>query len=276
VNVGATRMIGRDLAVTADLSMVWRYSDRDTTDLNLPDQTTRVRPYPQFARVSYWQPTADNTYKALLLKVEKRFANRYQFLGSYTLSKADNISFTNVLGDVYGWSKFETPANADRRHRLVLSGIVQLPYDLQLSAIADFRSALPFSPTSSLNINNDGYNNDLPSGIVPWSGCRNLNLDAVNSARTSRALTAATEISCPGFSNIDLRLSKSFRLNNHRIELIAQLFNIADRTNLSTPNGSITAGNDLSGRPLFGQSTSILANINAPSRQAEFAIRYQF
>jgi outer membrane receptor protein involved in Fe transport len=276
VNVGATRMIGRDLAVTADLSMVWRYSDRDTTDLNLPDQTTRVRPYPQFARVSYWQPTADNTYKALLLKVEKRFANRYQFLGSYTLSKADNISFTNVLGDVYGWSKLETPANADRRHRLVLSGIVQLPYDLQMSAIADFRSALPFNPTSSLNINNDGYNNDLPSGIVPWSGCRNLNLDAVNSARTSRALTAATEISCPGFSNIDLRLSKSFRLNNHRIELIAQLFNIADRTNLSTPNGSITAGNDLSGRPLFGQSTSILANINAPSRQAEFAIRYQF
>ena len=49
-----------------------------------------------------------------------------------------------------------------------------------------------------------------------------------------------------------------------------------DRANFSTPSGSITAGNDANGRPLFGQSASLLANINAPSRQAEFAIRYQF
>jgi hypothetical protein len=60
------------------------------------------------------------------------------------------------------------------------------------------------------------------------------------------------------------------------VEFIAQLFNIFDRANFSTPSTSITSGNDASGRPLFGQSTSLLANINAPSRQAEFAIRYQF
>ena len=35
-------------------------SDRDTVDLNLPDQVTRVKPYPQFGRVSFWQSTADN------------------------------------------------------------------------------------------------------------------------------------------------------------------------------------------------------------------------
>ena len=33
---------------------------------------------------------------------------------------------------------------------------------------------------------------------------------------------------------------------------------------------------DANGRPLFGQSTSLLANINAPSRQVEFAVRYRF
>ena len=37
----------------------------------------------------------------------------------------------------------------------------------------------------------------------------------------------------------------------------------------------ITA-NDANGRPLFGQTSSLLANINAPSRQAEFAVRWKF
>ena len=143
--------------------------------------------------------------------------------------------------------------------------------------IGDFRSSLPFSPSSTLNLNNDGYNNDLPAGVLPGSGCRSLNLDAINSLRTSRGLTAVTQVDCPGFANVDIRFSKYFRMpHGHRVEFIAQLFNIFDRANFSTPNNSITSGNDLQGRPLFGESTSLLANINAPSRQAEFAVRYQF
>ena len=85
-----------------------------------------------------------------------------------------------------------------------------------------------------------------------------------------------TTVDCPGFANVDLRLSKSFRIGGNRAEFIAQLFNIFDRANFNTPNTSVNGGNDTTGRPLFGQSTSLLANINAPSRQAEFAIRLQF
>ena len=66
------------------------------------------------------------------------------------------------------------------------------------------------------------------------------------------------------------------RFGSRRAELIAQLFNITNRANFNVPNGNISAGNDASGRPLFGQSTTLLPNINAPSRQAEFAIRFQF
>ena len=57
---------------------------------------------------------------------------------------------------------------ADRRHRLVVSGIVQLPWDLQLSAIGDFRSSLPMNPTSSIDLNADGYAIDLPAGVTPF------------------------------------------------------------------------------------------------------------
>jgi hypothetical protein len=263
-------MVGRNMGVTADLIWVERKSDRDTVDINLPDPVTRVRPYPQFARVSYWQATADNDYRALLLKFERRFSDRYQYLASYTLSKSEDDSFQNVYGDRYGFFKLAYPGQADRRHRLVLSGIVQMPWDIQFSAIGDFRSSLPMNPTSSLDLNSDGYTADLPAGVTRFSGCRDLNLDAINAFRQGRGLSAVSEINCPGFANVDLRLSKTFLLRqSQEIELIGQLFNIADRANYGVPSNNITAAT-------FGQSTALLPNINAPSRQLEFAVRYRF
>jgi hypothetical protein len=231
---------------------------------------TRVRPYLQFGRVNYWQPTADNAYQALLLKLEKRLSDRYQYLVSYTLSTSEDNSFQNVYGDRYGFLKEKSPGQADRRHRLVASGIVQLPWDLQLSAIADFRSSLPMNPTSSIDINLDGYATDLPGGVMRFSGCRDLNLTAINAFRQTRNLPAVSEVTCPGFANVDMRLSKSFRFGaDQDLELIAQLFNITNRANYNVPSNNITAGT-------FGQSTSLLPNINAPSRQVEIAIRYRF
>lgn len=279
VNVGASRLIARDLAVTADFTTVNRYGDRDTVEINLPDQTTRVRPYPQFVRVNFWQPTADNFYKALLVKVEKRMARRHQFLVSYTLSKADDDNFIGTRVDVYGYSKVRRAGAADRRHRLVASGIAQLPFDAQVSVIGDFRSSLPFTPSSTLgDLNNDTLTGDLPPGVLPGSGCRELNLDAINTLRRSRNLTPVTTVDCPGFANVDVRFSKFFRVGAAgRAEFIAQLFNIFNRANFNIPNTNVGSGNDsISGRPLFGLSTSLLPNINAPSRQAEFAVRFQF
>jgi hypothetical protein len=275
-NAGVSRTVTRDIAVTADVSITNRYADRDTVDPNLPDPVTKAKLYPQFARVNFWTSTATNTYRALLLKLDKRLTNRYQFLVSYTLAKAMDTAATNQLADRYGFYSIERYGAADRRHRLVTSGIVALPKDVMMSVIADFRSSLRFAPSSGLDLNGDGYSIDLPAGVMLGSGCRDMNLDAVNTFRRSRGLTEVTTIDCPGFANVDLRLSKTFRIATYRAEFIAQLFNIFNRANFNTPNTSVTGGNDTTGRPLFGQSTSLLPNINAPSRQAEFAVRLQF
>jgi hypothetical protein len=276
-NIGLNRIITREIAVSADFTFVDRFSDRDIVDPNIPDQTTKVKLYPQFGRVTFVQSTGDNTYRALLLKVEKRMTHHYQYLVSYTLSKSRDKDFDSSVGDRYGFVKFERYGVADRRHRLVLSGMLALPYDMQVSAIGDLRSSLSFSPSTVLDLNGDGYTGDLPGGVLLGSGCRDLNLDAINAFRTARGLTAVTQVDCPGFANVDLRFSKFFRIpGGHRLEFIAQLFNIFDRVNFATPTTSITAGNAANGRPLFATSTALLPNINAPSRQAEFAVRYQF
>jgi hypothetical protein len=270
-SAGVTQMLARVFAASVDFTLVQRYSDQDTIDPNLPDQVTRVRPYPQFARVSFRQSSSDNTYKALLLKLEKRMASNYQFLVSYTLSKADDSAIRNVAAETYGYVRIDSPAVADRRHRVVMSGTVQFPYGIQFSAIGDLRSSLPFNATTLLDLNNDGYTNDNAPGVGYRTACRNLEIDAVNGFRTSRGLPAVSvdNIACPGFANLDLRLTKSFRIGSHQLELLAQLFNVFDRPNFAIPQDNIASA-------LFGQVTQIMENIKAPSRQVEIALRYQF
>jgi hypothetical protein len=266
---GVTRQLTGDFAITADVTSVWRYSDRDDIDINLPDQSTRVRPFPQFARVTFGGPTSNNYYKALLLKLDKRMSHHFQALASYTLAKADDSALRNAVADVYGFTRVDSASLADRRHRLVTSGIVALPYDTQVSAILDLRSDLPFNPQTTLDINQDGYVNDTPPGVAFRSGCRDLSLDSINKFRSTRNLAPVTDVACPGFANLDLRLSKFFRINDYRVEFIAQLFNVANRANFNTPIVNPASAT-------FGTVNQLLPNINAPSRQAEFAVRFQF
>lgn len=272
-NVGLTQQLARNLAVTVDFTAVNRYSDRDQVDVNLPDQVTGQFTWPQFGRVTYSQSTADNTYKALLVKVEKRLSDNYQFLASYTLSQAKDSSVVNSLGDVYGYTRVDSYGSADRRHRLVVSGIVRLPHDMQISAIGDFRSSLSFNPRTSNDLNRDGYTGDLPPGVLPQSGCRSRSVDAVNAFRVDRGLPAVSEgdIDCPGFSNLDVRFSKFFRIkSSQRLEFIAQLFNVFNHANFGSPSSNPASA-------IFGQVTQLLPfTLNAPSRQVELAVRYHF
>jgi hypothetical protein len=275
VNGGFTYLLTREMAVSTDLLLTYRYGDLvDPTrpDINLPDPVTRVKPYPQFARISMLQSAQDNQYKAFLVKLEKRLSKHYQYMLSYTLSKATDSMPRNTQGDYYGFQTVDSVSAADRRHRMVVSGILQLPLEMQVSAIADFRSALPFNPGSSLDINRDGYTGDNPAGVGFRTGCRSLGMDAINTFRASRGLSSvsAGDIACPSFSNVDVRFSKFLNFSQiGRIELIAQLFNVFNRANFATPSSN-------PGATTFGKVNSILANINAPSRQAEFAIRVQF
>lgn len=282
INTGFTYLLTRDMAISADMLLTYRYGDLvDPTrpDLNLPDPVTKVRPYPQFARISLLQSGQNNQYKALLLKIEKRLSRRHQYMVSYTLAKSTDILPRNTQGDYYGFQQITSFSAADRRHRLVVSGILQLPYGVQVSAIADFRSKLPFNPASSLDINKDGYSGDNPPGVAFRSGCGSLDINAINTFRASRSLAPVSDgdIACPSFMNVDTRVSKIFTFGKaSRVELIAQLFNVFNRANFATPASNPGAA-DVTGKPpTFGSVNAILANINAPSRQAEFAIRFQF
>jgi hypothetical protein len=148
---------------------------------------------------------------------------------------------------------------------------------MQISVIGDLRSSLPFQPATGVDLNGDGYSGganyytgDNPPGVGYNSGCRDLNLDAVNAFRASRGLASVSSVACPDYANLDVRFAKSFVFaRSQRLELIVQLFNAFNRANyadgISSPLSSA-----------FGQVNQLPPNLNAPSRQVELAFRYGF
>jgi hypothetical protein len=204
-----------------------------------------------------------------MVRLDKRFADRFMFLVSYTLSKADNnlggIIQANSPGLDWG------PADNDRRHMLVSSGSVLLPAGVNLGAVWTFRSTMPFSAGAGLDLDGDGATTDYVPGTSANQGNRGLDLGLVNAwrAKNGRAPIDGAQIDTNEFISVDLRASKSITLwGTQRVELIGQLFNLFGRDNLLIPGGAGTyvenALSDSFGRILSAQNR----------QQAELAIRY--
>ncbi|HEX5890285.1 MAG TPA: TonB-dependent receptor, partial [Pyrinomonadaceae bacterium] len=88
-------------------------------------------------------------YDGLLMSLEKRFSNRFQFRASYTLSRSNNfanddqIPFSNGPIDSSNLQlEYGTTPN-DQRHRFSFSGVFQLPADIRVSPILTLASTVP-------------------------------------------------------------------------------------------------------------------------------------
>lgn len=84
-----------------------------------------LRPYPQFGNVTVNDPVGYSWYHSLQTRLEKRFSHGYTFQLSYTWSRTmEAIEFLNPTDPV----PYESIATLDRTHRLVMSGIWELPF----------------------------------------------------------------------------------------------------------------------------------------------------
>jgi hypothetical protein len=233
---------------------------------------TGPRPVPQFARIDQTQSIGELIYKALMVRLDKRFDHRYLFLLSYTLAKGDsNLAspgtssrITQAEDAALDWG----PAANDRRHVLVASGSVLLPYGVMLGGVWTLRSTLPFSAIAGTDLNGDALVTDYVPGTTRTIGTRDnaRMLEAVNTWRTANGLGPISEsqIDANEFHCLDLRVSKSFPLRgNQRLELIGQVFNVFGTDNLDAAGWSTNALSDSFGR--------ILQALNR--QQAEMAIR---
>jgi hypothetical protein len=193
---------------------------------------------------------------------------------SYTFARNedDNAEAQVTTATNYGldWG----PANADRRHTLVASGIVQLPAGFTFGAVWTVRSALPFSALSNTT-DVDGLRQYVP-GTTRNQGNRNLGLAIVNAYRGTLGLAPITQIDSSGYNGMDVRLTRPFRIRGERkIELGVQVFDLFGTENLGVPSGQMTAGGNttIASSPNFGR---ILGVLNNTLQQAELSAKLVF
>ena len=251
-----------------------------------------------------------NHYKALLVKLDKRFSSRYQFTASYALSRLNGF-FTKggTPEDADKWFGTSGPLDADARHRFTFSGLVNLPWGIQTSLITVLSSRSPFNARvgGTVDLDGDGQGgdtlpglkvNDLGRGtgkadLFTLVGQYNQNVAKPTCNATFSTCTISPVVLPANFSfgdtfqSEDVRVSKIFRFKErYSIEAIAEVFNIFNIANLGGYSTTLdsskfdTAGNVVAKSSYaFGQPSQRLGlggfGTGAP-RALQLAARFSF
>lgn len=183
-------------------------------------------------------------YDGLLMSVEKRLSNRYQFRASYTLSKAfnyandDQIPFSNGPLNPNNLQLEYGPTPNDQRHRFTFSGVMDLPAGFRLAPIFTLASGVP------MDILVPGGGQRIPQlqrnagGRLFHTGAElNAFIKQINSAGGlgGQPLPVVSDGARfnDNFNSLDLRLSKVFRIGERvKIEPIVEAFNLFNVTNV--------------------------------------------
>ena len=211
------------------------------------------------------------TYKGLLVRAEKRFSRRTQGQVSYALQDQTGIYGMNALytpiTNLNNW--FQNVGPAAPRHVLNVSGIVDLPWSLQISFISSFRSRAPFQPIIT---GVDFHGTGVDAFLLPGSGTNQFNfglgrsdlvrlVDQYNRTYAGKPAPNPTQIfpslTLPrtfdfgrAFTSQDLRMTKIVRFRE-RVEwqLFGEVFNVLNFANLTGYGDNLLD-------PGFGQPTA--------------------
>jgi hypothetical protein len=215
--------------------------------------------------ITFWTPGGRETYNALLLKLDKRFSNRYLFGASYALTDRTTIDGISNLDNYFA---NEGPAGA--QHLLNLSALVDLPGNIQIGIISAMSTRSPVMPTiANLDLDGDGttttpipgvdhncFNrgcgrDDLAEAVAAFNQRYAGTRDARGQAIAALSLPAEYELG-DSFSSQDLRITKTFNLGGQQTKLavfmeVFNLFNVANLGNFAF---------NLSNAATFGQPTT--------------------
>lgn len=267
-SIGVRRELQAGLAIGVDAVRTLGYQLFNAVDINAPLPGTGVRPDPNYLRILQYQTTGRSRSNALLVSLERRSGPGPLFNVSYTLSRqlrsVEDFGFSPQ--DSYNPAAELALGNNNRTHQFVASVVWPLPYGFQAAGLIQTRSGLPWTVTTGSDNNGDTNVNDRPDLAVP--GGDPSSVSTYSSAFTGRVGNLGRNTNTgPAFSQVDLRLSKSVRVNRYSVEGFAEAFNLFNRANLGLPVGTLTSAS-------FGKSTGLASN--AASRQLELGVRFNF
>jgi hypothetical protein len=292
--IGYDRALGQTMSASVDALWIRGKNQVGTIDYNpiVPSLGAGRRPNDvngvpgTSASVLQYTSYGETWYKGLTFSLNKHLSNNYQFLVSYTYSKAEDESTdfqsafipqsngrgrdpNDLTGLPIGFDPLSErgAASHDQRHRLVLSGLYQFPWQVQFSTIVTAASGRPYTPLAGLDLNGDG-----DGGAFPADRARTNPADPNTSVRRNSATMKSQFI-------VDSRLSKRFTFGGTRgFDAIVDVFNLLNRANYTEINNIFGSGafptnpqKDAQGRVTYGRYTEAL-----PGRQIQLAAKVTF
>ncbi len=228
-----------------------------------------------------YESSGNSFYNAGTFVLRRRFAQNFSLLAHYTFSKTiDEV--TDFNSDFSAQNPLNVRADRalssfDQRHRVVISGVFQMPkYGDSLSS--KIFSNFVFSPIFN-------YGSGRPFN-VQLGGSVDANSDGRSQTDRPGTLGRNTGIGESTYT-LDARLSRRFKFGETKsLELIAEGFNLFNRTNFQGINNSVgtlslAQRNELETRRVRGiegiATTSPLGfTSSAPARQFQFGARFNF
>ena len=224
------------------------------------------RPNPNYANNNQYSPVAASNYHGLHVSLQQRPGQWGYYRVSYTFSKSMNNVGENFFSspiDPFDLSKDWGRSDDDQRHRFVFTGGVNtsmapardawelIAHGFQLSSMLQAYSALPFNITSGVTTVQGTPGRPIVDGeFIP----RNAGIGS-------------------DFFSMSLRVSRSFPIAGRvRLEGLAEVFNLTNRTNNITRNTNFGPGAYPSNpSPSFNQITAV-----GDPRTWQFALRVKF
>jgi hypothetical protein len=240
-SVGMQRQLGAVMAVEADyVYQGMRDHPRDlpvnisynpTTGANYPFNDISRRPFPEWGYVSLTVNGHRSNRHALQTGFTRRFGNRWQASGTYTLSvmkDADPAPVMPVATSDGGVELVPVPfatapdlggeytlAVGDQRHRAVFNGIWQLPLGFQLSGLYFFGSGMRYPTNWGVDLRQIGSNR--PNSLR---------------MRPDGSIVERNSFVGDPIHRVDMRIQRRFPIfGRAAADGIIEVFNIFDRAN---------------------------------------------
>ncbi|HEX7289356.1 MAG TPA: TonB-dependent receptor [Candidatus Angelobacter sp.] len=262
----------------------------------IPAGTTFTEPLfiqrinPNFGSMTDIFSGTNSSYHALAMQLSHRMSHNIQFTANYTVSSATDygqnqstfsdtndlfmpLSVPNAIGLEKGRSIYSVP------YRLVVNAVARSPWkrdgwagwftnDWQISPIFQVQTGLPFTMTTSGTPTATAPDRAIGSGLTGSGGANRLDLFGRNTFRLPRTWVQ------------DLRVAKNLSFTErYKVELLADLFNVANKQNITTVNnlGYTISGNTLTPNTLpFGIPQNSNNNFVYTPRQLQLGLRVHF
>jgi hypothetical protein len=193
-------------------------------------------------------------YHALQTKLQKRLSDGFWYLASYTFSSSLRTVPAPEIGGNYTYE--ESPAPSDTPHLFAFSSGYALPFartnallgGWQVQTIVTFRSGLPFTPTISRDVANDGVAGQRPNRVGSGT-LANPTIDLwfdkmafVVPDPYTFGNSGAGILRTDHQWNVDASLFKRFAIASGRtIELRVEAFNLLNSVYFAAPNTVVDA-----------------------------------